>query len=260
MIRYDDDSECDLPRVRNDALARSVRARVDHAPWAGAGRSFAGCERAAAGVLAVWIVRACDARDARREPTDPRLADERVAVLFCLVADVNSLVVLRLAESAPIVVRREGSDERDTLHAVGDAAFVRLGDHIVRAPPDEKDEATARATTRALSSPSFPLAQPLTPVRASLPAHARFAGDSPYVYRYDLLRHGEAMPRAAANALSSAGTPWRFENSVLPSSALASKDDPRPPRTIPTRPRARASASLRVGPSSSAANICARAR
>ena len=103
--------------------------------------------------------------------SDPRLADERVAVLFCLVADVNSLVVLRLAESAPIVVRREGSDERDTLHAVGDAAFVRLGDHIVRAPPDEKDEATARATTRALSSPSFPLAHP-SPPRASLPAHA----------------------------------------------------------------------------------------
>ena len=132
--------------------------------------------------------------------SDPRLADERVAVLFCLVADVNSLVVLRLAESAPIVVRREGSDERDTLHAVGDAAFVRLGDHIVRAPPDEKDEATARATTRALSSPSFPSLTPHPRARPS-PRTQAFAGDSPYVYRYDLLRHGEAMPRAAANAL-----------------------------------------------------------
>ena len=193
--------------------------------------------------------------------SDPRLADERVAVLFCLVADVNSLVVLRLAESAPIVVRREGSDERDTLHAVGDAAFVRLGDHIVRAPPDEKDEATARATTRALSSPSFPLAHPLTPARVPPRARRRSPANPPT--STDTTFCATARPcRARRRTPSSAGTPWRFENSVLPSSALAlpSKDDPRTIRTIPTRPRARASSSPRVGPSSSAANICARAR
>ena len=250
-----------MPRVRNDALARSgARARRPCALgwcWSVLRRL-----RARGGGCSCRLDRAGlwprETLDASR--SDPRLADERVAVLFCLVADVNSLVVLRLAESAPIVVRREGSDERDTLHAVGDAAFVRLGDHIVRAPPDEKDEATARATTRALSSPSFPLAHP-SPPRASLPAHAgvrrRFPLRLPI--RPSAPRRGHA--RARRRTPSSAGTPWRFENSVLPSSALSPRRTTRgPPRTIPTRPRARASSSLRVGPSSSAANICARAR
>lgn len=132
--------------------------------------------------------------------SDPRLADERVAVLLCLVADVNSLVVLRLAESAPIVVRREGSGERDTLHAVGDAAFVRLGDHIVRAVPDERrrrDDARARG--------SLPPSPTFSPSRAPFPAHAgvrrrfplRVPIRPPAPRRGHAARGGERPPRQA---------------------------------------------------------------